>query len=182
MRNGDNDILVRNQVFQRNLDFFVDNLRPALVAKRLLHFLQFFYNHTLQNFLAGKYLLEARDEFQGLFVFGGNLLSLKSSQSLQPHIENCLRLHLAELKLVDQAEFGRGRLLGGPDKRDDSVQNIQRAFESFEDVRARFGLFQVENGPAAHNFSAMFDEAVQDLRQAQNLGLVIDDGQENDAE
>ena len=37
--------------------------------------------------------------------------------------------------------------------------------EAFEDVRARFGLAQLELGPAADDFAAELDEVLDDLEQ-----------------
>ena len=50
------------------------------------------------------------------------------------------------------------------DQRDHRVEMIERDLQAFEDVRARFGLAQLELGPPPHDLAAELDEVLDDLR------------------
>ena len=59
---------------------------------------------------------------------------------------------------------------------------IERDLQAFEDVRARFGLAQLELDAAADHFAAEVDEVLDHFEQAEHLRPAGDDRQRDDAE
>ena len=59
---------------------------------------------------------------------------------------------------------------------------VERDLQAFENVRARFGLAQLELDAAADHFAAEVDEVLDDLEQAEHLRPAGDDRQRDDAE
>ena len=111
-----------------------------------------------------------------------DLLPLEAGQPLQLHVENRLRLNLAEAELRDQSGARLRRVLRAANQRDHRVEVIERDPQAFEDVRARFGLAQLELDPAAHDLAAELDELLEDLEQVEHARPPADDGEHDDAE
>ena len=86
------------------------------------------------------------------------------------------------LKLRHQAVARFGRVLRPANQLDDLVEVIERDLQAFEDVRARFGLAQLELGAAPDDFAAELDEVLDDLEQAQHPRTAADDREHDDAE
>ena len=73
------------------------------------------------------------------------------------------------------------RILRAADERDDRVEMIERDPQAFEDVRARFGLAQLELDPPADDLAPELDEVLDDLEQAEHARPAADDRQQRDA-
>ena len=65
---------------------------------------------------------------------------------------------------------------------DHLVEVVERLEDAFEDVGALLGLAQVEAGAADDHRLAVVEEVAQQLLQRQDLRLVVDDRQDDDAE
>src|SRR5690606_25143004 len=105
-----------------------------VIAKLLRHFKQFalhnphHFSFTLQN------SFEFFDELLDFLEFVLNLLSFESSELLESHIKNGLRLNRRELKLLHQGCMCRWHILGGTNKLDDLVDMIEGLFETKQDM------------------------------------------------
>ena len=132
--------------------------------------------------LGSEDLAKAADRGLNLFVLGHDLLALEAREALQAHVENGLRLHVAELPALDQAALRFLRRAAAADERDQLVEDVERFDETFEDVGALFGFAQIETRAADDDLFAMLDEVVEQRREVHDLRLVVDDGQEDDAE
>ena len=132
--------------------------------------------------LGSEDLAQAADGRQDLLVLGDDLLALQAREALQAHVENRLRLDVAELPALDQAALRFLRRAAAADERDQLVDVVERFDETFEDVRALLGFAQVEARAADDDLFAMLDEMAEHRREVHDLRLVVDDGQENDAE
>src|SRR5215217_1633814 len=72
--NSDRDVFVRDQIFDRKLDTFVDDLGAPLVAKIFLNLFQFLRNNSPQRSLVAENLFELGDKFDYMFVLVKDLL------------------------------------------------------------------------------------------------------------
>ena len=106
----------------------------------------------------------------------------RPGEALQAHVENGLRLHVAELPALDQAALRFLRRAAAADERDQLVEHVERFDETFEDVGALFRFAQIETRAADDDLFAMLDEVMEQRREVHDLRLVVDDGQEDDAE
>ena len=86
-----------------------------------------------------------------------------------------------EAELRDQAGSGFDRVLRSANQRDDRVEMVERDPQPFEDVRARFGLAQLELDAPAHDLAPELDEVLDDLEQVQHPRPAAHDGQQRDA-
>jgi hypothetical protein len=68
------------------------------------------------------------------------------------------------------------------DERDDRVEVVERDDVAFEDVRAGFGLAQLELDAPAHDVAAELDEVLEHLEQREHARAAGHDGQHDDAE
>ena len=98
-----------------------------------------------------------------------DLLPLQAGQPLELHVEDRLRLELRQAELRHQPFARLGRIPRAANERDHLVEMIERDPQPFEDVRARFGLAQLELGPAPHHLAAELDELLDDVDERQHL-------------
>jgi hypothetical protein len=115
-------------------------------------------------------MAEPFDGLQELGELVDDLLPLQAGQALQLHVEDGLRLDLRQLELHHQAFTRFRRALRSANQLDHFVQVIERDLEAFEDVGARFGLAQLEFGPASHDLAPELDEVLEDLDERQYAG------------
>ena len=89
-----------------------------------------------------------------------DLVALQAGEALQLHVEDRLRLDLGQPELRDQPGLGFGRVLRAANQLDHRVEVVERDLQAFEDVRARFGLAQLELDAAADHVAAEVDEVL----------------------
>src|SRR5215207_1433606 len=65
-------VFVGDEIFDRKIDTFVDNLCPASVAKIFLDLLELFRNHATQRSLVAQDLFELGDDLDDAFVLVSN--------------------------------------------------------------------------------------------------------------
>jgi hypothetical protein len=111
-----------------------------------------------------------------------DLVALHVGEALEAHVEDRLRLHLAEAELAHQAVARGGRVGGGADEGDDGVEVVERDLEALEDVQALLRLAQLEDRAPGDDFLAMLDEDQQRVAQREQLRPAADDRQHVDAE
>ncbi len=160
----------------------VDELGAAVVAVLVAHVLQLADDQLHQQPLAAENRAQPLDRLQQLRHLVENLLPLEAGQPLQLHVENRLRLELAERELRHQAVARFRNGLRSADQLDDRVEVVERDLQPFEDVIARLGLAQLELRAADDDLAAEVDEALDELGEVQHLRAAADDGQHDDAE
>src|SRR5262245_22480069 len=175
MGQRDNHVLVRDQVFERQLDAAIDDLRAAFVGVLLLNRAQLLDDYVPQNALVGEDLFQLGDQLDHLFVLVNELLTFEGGQAAELHVEYRLRLYLRELELVDQSLLGVVRGLRPADQRDDLVDDVNGLLEALQDVRAAPGLLQLIRRAVAHDLAAEDDEFVERIGQVEYLRLAVDD-------
>src|SRR5262245_7652101 len=94
VRDGDRNVFVGNQIFNRELDAFIDNLRTTLVTKVFPDLFELLANHAAQRTFVAQNLFELRNQLDDAFVLIDDLLPFESRQPAQLQIENRLRLDL----------------------------------------------------------------------------------------
>ena len=134
------------------------------------------------EFFRSKNLPEPANRGKNLLVFIGDLVALQASQPLQAHLQNGLGLNCRELELGDEPFSGLIRRSAAADERDDLVQVIEGLDQAFQDVGPLLGFAQLEARAADDDLFSVIDEVPQDRGQVHHLGLVVDDGQEVNAE
>ncbi len=97
-------------------------------------------------------------------------------------VEDGLGLDLAEPVARHQRFAGRRGRGRAADERDDFVEMVERDDEAFEDVRALLGLLELEDGAPPDDVPAEIDEEANELEEREDLGPVVDDGEDDDAE
>src|SRR5262245_27567720 len=175
MRQRDHHVLVGDQVFERQLDAAIDDLRAALVGVLLLDRAQFLDDHAPQRAVARQNLFQLGDQLDHLFVLVDDLLPLEGRQTAELHVEYRLGLNLRELELVDQPLLGVVRGLRPADQLDDLVDDVDGLLEAFQDVGAVSSLLQLVGRAVAHDLAAKGDEFVERLGQVEDLRLAVDD-------
>src|SRR5262245_56854317 len=175
MGQRDHHVLVGDQVFERQLDAAIDDLRAAFVGVFLLNRAQLLEDHSPQRAVARQYLFQLGDQLDHLFVLVNELLTFEGRQAAELHVEYRLRLNLSELELVDQPLLGVVRGLRPADQLDDLVDDVDGLLEALQDVRAAPGLLQLVHRAVAHDFAAEGDEFVERLGQVEDLRLAVDD-------
>src|SRR5262245_17998286 len=171
----DHHVLVGYQVFERQLDAAVDDLRAAFVGVLLLARAQLLDDQAPQHPLVGQNLFQLGDQLDHLFVLVDDLLPFEGRQAAELHVEYCLSLNLRELELVDQPLLGVVRGLRRADQLDDLVDDVDGLLQAFQDVRAAPGLLQLVVRAVAHDLATEGDELVERLGQVENSRLAVDD-------
>ena len=120
--------------------------------------------------LVGEDLLVARDLLQHLGVLLDDLLALEAGEALQAHVEDRLRLDLAEAGTAASGPSRAvGRVGGAADHRDHLVEVVERDLEALEDVQPLLGLAQLEDRAPRDDLLAVVDEDLQRVLQVEQL-------------
>ena len=85
-------------------------------------------------------------------------------------------------KFVVRPTFASGGVFDAANQRDHRVEMIERDAQAVENVRARFGLSQLEFDAAADHLAAEVDEELNDFDQAEHPRAPRHDRQRDDAE
>jgi hypothetical protein len=109
-------------------------------------------------------------------------LPFESSQTLQLHVEDRLRLDLRQAEVRHQAFARLGNGLRPADQLDDLIEMVERDLEAFQDVIASLGLPELELGSPADHFAPELDEGFDEFQQVEHLRAAADDRQHDDAE
>ena len=112
---GDRHVFFGDQVLDAELAFLGEDLRPAIVAVLLLHPAQFVDDDLHHQPVARENREEAFDQLQQLRQLVENLLPLQAGQPLELHVEDRLRLDLAQART---ASSGRHALRPGSSRRE----------------------------------------------------------------
>ena len=127
-------------------------------------------------------IFQAGDLLSDLFVLFLDLPALQSGQPAQLHIQNCLRLELAQFEALDQVFLGNVGILRFADGLDDRIQVGQRDQVPIQDVLAGAGFLQLEIRAADDDCLPVLDEDLQSPFQRQSARLAIHQRQQLHAE
>src|SRR5208282_6301054 len=103
VRDGNEDILLHDQILDRELTLRFDDLGAARIGEFFFYFVELAGDQLQQFLLVGENFLVARDESDRLFVLGFNFLALERGEPAQRQIEDRLRLQLRQAELLHQA-------------------------------------------------------------------------------
>ena len=103
-------------------------------------------------------------------------------QPAQLHVEDVVRLQLAELEGLGQADPGSRRVVGLADDRDHVVDVEDRDQQALDQVQSILGLGPLEQRLAQGDLEAVFEVDLQRLDQAERAGLAFDQCNRVDAE
>ena len=179
----DRHVFVGDQVLDADVSgFALDDLGSPGVAVVLLHASQFVDDDLHEQSIAGQDGAQAFDLLQQLREFVEDLLPLEAGEALELHVENRLRLDLGQPEARHQAFTCFRNRLRSPNQRDDRIEVVEGDLQALEDVVSRFGLSQLELGPATDNLAPEVDEDLDEFENIEDLRAATNDGQHDDAE
>ena len=171
MGEGDNGFLFLNQVFQVDVIHRRHKLCTALVPKFFLNLEQLIFDDAAQQLLIRQYLLIVSHIFHQFVVFFFDLFTLDAGQTSQTHIQNRLRLQVAQSDLLHQVLFRI--VITAANNMNYTVDIIQRNPEAFQDVDTGQRLIQIVLGTPCYNFLLKFDIFLQHLFEAKNFRFLV---------
>src|SRR6185503_10033701 len=178
----DRHVFLGNQVLDPEFAFLRQDLRAPIIPVPVPHRPQLVDDDLHQQLFARQDRQQPFDQFEQLGQFIEDLLALQAGQPLELHVEDGLRLNLAQAELRHQTFPRLGGVFRRPDQRDHRIEMIDGDLQAFEDVAARFGLSQLEFGPPADDLAPELDEVVDQLDEREHLRAAADNGEHDDAE
>ena len=94
MRNRDDDLLIRNNIFHIDLTVFKSDFSTAFITIFLLYLEQLIPDDAALKFYTIQDSLQPLYKGHGLFVFLPDFISFKTRKLLQPHFKDGLGLNL----------------------------------------------------------------------------------------
>ena len=92
----DDDRLVFDEIFHRQLGMIDHDLGPSLIAVLGADRDKLFPDHRQETLRARQDVRQVADALEHIGVLGHDLVALKACESVQTQIQNCLRLYLGE--------------------------------------------------------------------------------------
>ena len=111
-----------------------------------------------------------------------DLLAFQCGQPAQLHVEDGLRLFVAEAEAGDQLALGVVGAVGGADDADDLVQELERDAQALQNVRPLARHAQQVLRAAGDHLDAMIHVDLQRALEAEQARLAVDQRQQIDAE
>ena len=182
MADGEDHVLLGDQVLDPEVLDLPDDLGAPRIAVRLLQPLQFLFDHLEHLALALQEHLVRFDLLDELQVLGLEFVAFQGREALQLHLEDGLRLPFAEVKFFDQRLSRLLRALGLPDGLDHRVQVCERFLQAFQDVRPLLRFGQLKLRAADDDVFAVVDEDLQERLQPQHPGPAVNEREQDDAE
>ena len=179
---GDHHVVGLDQVFNVDLAFQMGQLGAALVGEFVADVAHFLLDDAHEQGLVVQQALQIGDGLFQLLIFLQQPLPFQTGQAGQTHVQNGLRLLVAEGEGLHQARPGRVGIRALLDDLDDFVDVIQRLQQALQNVGPGQRLVQVVLGAAGHDFLLMADVVIDHLPQVQHLGLAVHQRQHVGAE
>ena len=101
------------------------------------------------------------DELDHFEILVFDLLALEGGEARKAHVENRLRLQLAELEALHELCASNIDVGCGANRLDDCIEIVERDLEPFEDVGALACLLQFVLGTTAHDDATVIDVMLQ---------------------
>ena len=174
MGDGDDHILVGNEVLYIEIALRRCDLGAALIAKLAGDLAHLLFNHTQNLLLMGKKVLVVGNGAAQTVQFFLDLIALKTGQATQLHLKDGGGLFGRETKALDQASRSLGIGTRRTDNRDDLVDMVESHEIALEDVRASLSLLKVKTRAAGNDINLMIDVVLQHLAQGETLGHAVD--------
>ncbi len=108
-------------------------------------------------------------------MLGLELRPRELGQAAERHVQDVVRLDLAELELLHQLAARLVRVLRPPDHPDDGVEVVQGDQQSLDDVVALLGLLQLEARAPRDDVDLVVDVVPDDLRHVQGARHAVDE-------
>ena len=132
-----------------------------------------------QLLVVGEDRFELGDGRAQLFELVAQLLPLERGEAAELQVEDVAGLHLAELEgRRHQRGAGRVGRFGAADQRDDRVDHVERAQQTFDDVRAVARLAQPVLAPPGDDLDLVRDVDAQRLLQVEQPRHTVDERQD----
>ena len=179
---GDHHFFFGDQVLERQLGFFLHDLRATLVLILVFDLGQFIADDLAHQRLAAQDRPQIFNLLQYLAILLDQLIALQLGEPLQAHLQNGVRLQFRQLKLLHQAGAGDIRRLRAPDEGDDGIQIIQRDLEAFKDMGALFRLAKIIRRPPHDDLAPMLNEGDENPLEVQHFRPIVDERQHVHAE
>src|SRR5690606_39045813 len=165
---GDDHLLVRDEVLDREVGAVADDLGAALVAVGAGYLAQLLLDDLEALLAALEDRAQLGDERADLGQLVLELLDLEAGQPREAHVEDRLRLAFGEPEALLEARVRGLRVRRALDQFDDLVDVVDGDLEPLEDVLALEGLGQVVLGPADDDLVAVVDEVPDQLPEVQH--------------
>ena len=182
VRDRDHHVLLLDGVLVADLALLAHDLGAPVVAVLLLQAPDLVLDDAEHLLRAGEDRPQPLDQLDDLEVLLLDLRALEPGQARQPHLEDGVRLDLAELELAHEALARGVHVLRAADQGDDGVEVVEGDLEALEDVGALLGLGEVELGAAPHDLLPVAHVLVHQLAQVHHLRPVLHQGQHDRAE
>jgi len=177
------DSRMRNQVFLAEFHLtLVAYLGPPVITEFGLQVAGFLFNERQHPLRISQEVFQIGDGLQDFGILVKYSLPLKISQAAQLHIENRLRLKLAQGKTAHQTGASPIGIFRFADSSDYFVYLVQGNLETFEDMRPGFSPFQVEPGTAGNHLPSEVYVILKRLFKAEHPGLAVNQSQHIDVE
>src|SRR5213596_215114 len=174
---GDNHVLFRDQVLDRELALVGHDFGAPLVAEAVRQLRELFFEDVQAPRLRPEDLLALLDELADFLELVLELGDLEGGEPGEPHVENFRRLLFGQLEALAQAGVRRRRVLRLADDLHDLVDVVDGDLQAFEDVLAVLRTLQLELGAANDDGMAMLDEVLEQLLQVHLLRSPVDQGE-----
>ena len=178
LRQDDDDFFVFDEIERVEVAGVDGEASPSLVAVALAQLAQLVFDDRVELLLAPQDRFELFDLFAELAELVAQLLALELREPPQLHVEDEVRLDLAELEgLRHETGASLVDVSGAADELDDRVDHVEGADEPFDDVLAFAGLVDAVLRAPRHDFHLVGDVDEHRLRQVQDLGNTVDERQ-----
>src|SRR5256886_9106797 len=175
LRQDDDDFFVFDEIERVEVAGVDGEASPSLVAVALAQLAQLVFDDRVELLLAPQDRLELLDLFAELAELVAQLLALELREPPELHVEDEVRLDLAELeRLLHEPGAGGVDVGRGPDELDDRVDHVEGAYEPLDDVLAFTRLVDSVLRPPRHAFHLAGDVHEHRLRQVQQLRYPVD--------
>ena len=169
----DNTVVTLDKVLENDFIFCRHNVGATVVGILATDFAHLVLDDLLDLADVGKNALKFFDECVQACEFFLNLASLHTGQFTKCHFNDCLRLDVGQAKAFHQGQLGCGNRGRGLHNLHDFVDVVKRNLVALIDVGSCLGFFKVEFGAANDNLLLVSNVVVENLRQVENLGLVV---------
>ena len=171
---GDDQLLVGDEVLEREVALVGDDPRPPGHGVLLLHRRELLGDNRPPQGRVGQDRLQLLDQGVQLGQLVPELLGLERTQPAQRHVEDGVGLDLAQLEALDEAGAGVGGVGRPPDDPDHLVDVVDGDDQAFEDVGPGAGLIEPEAGPPLDHLHLVVEVVADHLADVEGAGDAVD--------
>ena len=182
MREGHEDLLLRDEVLLVHLELVVADLAAPRVGEALPEPDDLLLDHAVDHSRVGEDVLQLGDLLDQLFVFLAQLPALEAGQPAEAEVDDGLRLPFGEAEALFQRGLRGLLVLRATDDRDRLVEIVEDDDQPFEDVRPVTRGLELVPGAPGHHVAPVRDVVLEHRLEAQHLRPSVDDGEHQRAE